>query len=136
MDYAPTINEQALREQHGADWEDALACNVKAIRSLHKKAPTTVHETRTTAQYPELNVAAYSWKSSAEVTMAMARNILRQGSENFYLLQTFCLKKIVGLRELSQKLGTEDATFEYLEPYARLGMVERQSKPVSRAPAS
>jgi hypothetical protein len=106
IDNAPTINEQALRRTHGADWEKALARNVAATKKLHNKAPE----------------AGCSWKSSTDVTVAEARRTMRGAAENLYLIQTFCLNKIAGLRELSRKLGLEDATFDYLEPYARLGM--------------
>jgi AbiV family abortive infection protein len=122
-DHAPSISEQALRRNHPEDWEKALVSNVEAIKNLHKKAPSALHDARTTAQYPELNEAGCSWKSSHDVTAATARNTLRQTGDNFYLFQAFCLKKIVGLRELSGKLRVEDAAFEYLDHYPRLGIV-------------
>jgi hypothetical protein len=122
IDNAPTINEQALRRTHGADWEKALARNVAATKKLHNKAPAAFYNTRTSAQYPALDEAGCSWKSSTDVTVAEARRTMRGAAENLYLIQTFCLNKIAGLRELSRKLGLEDATFDYLEPYARLGM--------------
>jgi len=123
IDHAPSISEQALRRDYLQDWEKALERNVAAIKKLHNTAPAALHDARTTAQYPELNEAGCSWKSSADVSAATARNTLRQTGENFYLLQAFCLEKIAGLRELSGKLGVEDAAFEYLDPYTRLGIV-------------
>lgn len=82
-----------------------------------------LHEARTRAQYPELRETGCSWKSSAEVSVGTARNTLRQALENYYLLQTFRLDKIVGLRELSKRLGSEDHTFGYFLPYDRLGIL-------------
>jgi AbiV family abortive infection protein len=123
MDHAPSISEQALRREYPEDWEKVLERNLAAIKTIRKKAPAALHVARTTAQYPELNEADYSWKSSADVSAATARNTLRQTGENFYLLQGFCLKKIAGLRELSTKLGVEDAAFEYLDPYTRLRII-------------
>jgi hypothetical protein len=123
VDHAPSISEQALRREYLQDWEKALERNVVAIKALHKKAPAALHDACTTAQYPELNEAGCSWKSSADVSAATARNTLRQTGENFYLLQSFRIVKIVGLRELSGKLGLENAAFEYLDPYTRLGIV-------------
>lgn len=122
VDQAPPITMQALWKDFGDDWQKALVRNTEAIMTLHKKAPSALHEARTTAQYPVLNEAGCSWKSSADVTAATAQNTLRQAGDNFYLLQTFCLEKIEGLRELSGKLGVEDSAFEYLNPYTRLGL--------------
>ena len=122
VDHAPSINEEILRRDF-PDWEKALERNVAAIRSLHKKAPAALHDVRTTAQYPELNEAGSSWKSSANVTVATAWNTLRQTGENLYMLQAFNLNKIVGLRELSGKLGVEGGVFDYLDPYTPLGIV-------------
>jgi AbiV family abortive infection protein len=119
MDNAPTISARILSTRH-ADWDKVLARNLEAIWSVYRKAPATLHDARTKAQYPELNEAG-SWRSSADVGAATAKNTLRQASENFYMLQAFCLEKIVGLRELSKELGTEDDVFGYLEPYERLG---------------
>jgi hypothetical protein len=121
-DQAPSISVQALQGDYQQDWEEALKRNVAAIKKLHNKASAALHEARKTAQYPELNEAGCSWKSSADVSAATARNTLRQTGENFYLLQAFCLDKISGLRELSRKLGVEDAAFEYLDSYNRLGI--------------
>jgi hypothetical protein len=123
MHQAPSISELALRREFPQEWEKALERNVAAIKGLHKKAPAALHDARIAAQYPELNEADCSWKSSADVPAATARNTLRQTGENFYLLQAFCLEKIAGLRELSGELGVEDAAFEYLDPYTRLGIV-------------
>lgn len=120
---APSISVDALRRDHPQDWEMVLERNAAAIRGLHKKAPAALYDARVAAQYPELNEAGCLWKSSADVSAATARNTLRQTGENFYTLQTFRLEKIMGLRELSGKLGVEDAAFEYLEPYGRLGIV-------------
>jgi AbiV family abortive infection protein len=122
IDHAPSISEQALRREYPDDWEATLERNVAAIKTLHQKAPAALHDARTTAQYPELNKAGCSWKSSADLSAATARKTLRQTGENFFLFQGFCLKKIAGLRELSGKLGLEDAAFEYLDPYTRLGI--------------
>jgi hypothetical protein len=122
-DRAPSINVQALQRDYSQSWEEALERNVAAMKKLYNKAPAVLHDARTTAQYPELDEAGCSWRSSADVSSANARNTLRQTGENFYLLQTFCLNKIAGLRELSGKLGVEDAAFEYLDPYGRLGIV-------------
>lgn len=123
IDRGPSISVPALRRDHPQDWEKVLEGNVEAINARHKKAPADLHNVRAAAQYPELKEAGCSWKSSADVSPAMARNTLRQTGENFYLLQAFCLEKIAGLRELSGKLGVEDAAFRYLDPYGRLGIV-------------
>lgn len=122
IDRAPSINEQALRRDF-PDWKQALECHAAAIKKLHKKAPAALHDARTTAQYPELNEAGSSWKSSADVTAATARNTLRQTGDNFYWLQTFCLKGISGLLELSVKLRVEDAVFGYLDRYTPLKII-------------
>jgi AbiV family abortive infection protein len=121
IDNAPTISARILSTQHD-DWEQVLSRNAEAILNLHRKAPSMLHDARTKAQYPKLSEAG-SWRSSADTGAATAKNTLRQAAENFYLLQTFCLEKAVGLRELSKELDTEDAVFGYLEPYGRLGMV-------------
>ena len=123
MDHAPSINKETLQRQHGDDWEKALQRNADAIRSFHRKAPVMLHEARTTAQYPELIETGCSWKSSAEVSVETARNTLRQALENYYLFQTSRLDKLIGLRELSKVLGSEDCTFGYFLPYDRLGML-------------
>jgi hypothetical protein len=123
IDQSPSISVQALWMNYAEDWEKALVRNMETIMALHKKAPSALHDARTTAQYPVLNEAGCSWKSSADVTAATARNTLRQAGDNFYLLQAFCLEKIEGLRELSGKLGVEDSAFEYLNPYTRLGII-------------
>jgi hypothetical protein len=123
IDRGPSISEQALRRDYPQDWEKALKRNVEAIKTLHKRAPAALHDARTAAQYPEVNEADCSWKSSADVSAATAQNTLRQTAENFYLLQSFCLKEIAGLRELSGKLGVENEAFDYLDPYIRLGIV-------------
>jgi AbiV family abortive infection protein len=93
FDQGPSISEHALRRDYQQDWEKALERNVAAIQALHKKAPAALHDARAAAQYPELNEAGCSWKSSADVPAATARNTLRQTGENFYVLQAFCLNK-------------------------------------------
>jgi hypothetical protein len=122
VDNAPTISSTILGAQYD-DWEDVLAQNLKAISGLHKRSPARIHDSRTDAQYPKLNEAGF-WRSSTDIEAATAKDTLRQAAENLYVLQTFCLKNVVGLRELSKELGTEDVVFDYLEPYKRLGMID------------
>jgi AbiV family abortive infection protein len=126
MDNAPTISVQQLQMQHD-DWETIWVRNLEAIYSAQRRAPSALHEVRARAQYPELSEAGCSWKSSADVTVEMARNSLRQAADNFYLLQTFGLKNIKGLRESAQSLGEQDAILKqiegYVDPYRRLGII-------------
>jgi hypothetical protein len=89
FDHGPSISEQALRRDYSQAWKKALERNVAAIQALHKKVPAALHDARTTAQYPELNEAGCSWRSSADVSAATARNTLRQTGENLYLLLCF-----------------------------------------------
>jgi AbiV family abortive infection protein len=87
---APKTGVDLATLQSGTpELNEALQRQNELFQLLHRREPANLHAHRATAQYPELESAGNSWRSSSEVTKRVAANTLLQGvttcvAHNFY----------------------------------------------------
>jgi AbiV family abortive infection protein len=112
----PSIREELGTLQEGtAEYTKVLEDWSGRIRTLHKRHPDKLYRDRTTAQYPELDIAGVSWRTSSEITREIAANTLLQAGNNLCAAQMWSIKPVEGLRELAHQLGLEDGMFENVD---------------------